>query len=104
MTDGGRPQRRSLQDLNTGPSWLQLTPMGVASTHSFSMFDLRAGVCDEFRARDTTQSLPFLSPNAVSSSCNLVCTIIGARHDAVNVTMQSITHTVSAYRDPAFTS
>src|SRR3989440_7169864 len=29
MTDGGGLQRRELQHVNTGPSWLKFTPLGV---------------------------------------------------------------------------
>src|SRR5438105_14030531 len=69
------------------------TTRGIVPTPSFSMFDFRAGEGDEFRAIDATQGLPFLSPDAVSSLGNLVCTLLGDRHDAVNVSVQEITHT-----------
>src|SRR5947209_20118887 len=61
--------------------------------HILSMFDFRTGEGDEFRAIDSTQGFPFLNRNAVSSLGNLVCTLLGNRYDAVNVSAQYITHT-----------
>src|SRR5947209_11036743 len=57
------------------------------------MFNLRSWEGDEFRAGDTPQGLPFLSPNAVCSLGNLACTLIGDMHDAVNVSVQQIAST-----------
>src|SRR5437879_6150302 len=52
-------------------------------THSFSMFNLRSREGNEFRAGDTPQGLPFLSPNAVCCLGDLACTLIGDMYDAV---------------------
>src|SRR5260370_18883204 len=68
------------------------------------MFNLRAGEGGEFRTRDTAQGLPFLSPDAVSSLSDLVYTLIGDMHDAIDVYVQQVTHTDAHTGDCHFTS
>ena len=76
----------------------------VAFTHSFSMFNLMAGEGGEFRTRDTAQDFPFLSPDAVSSLSDLVCTLIGDMHDTIGVSMQQVARTDTHTGDHHFTA
>jgi hypothetical protein len=68
------------------------------------MFHLWAGEGGEFGTRDTAQGFPFLSPDAVSSLSDLVCTLIGDMHDTIGVSMQQVTHTDVHTGDRHFTA
>src|SRR5258706_4383873 len=64
--------------------------------NSFSMFNLWAGEGGEFGTRDTAQGFPFLSPDAVSSLSDLVCTLIGDMHDTIGVSVQQFIQLLEA--------
>jgi hypothetical protein len=68
------------------------------------MFNLWAGEGSEFRTCDTAQGFPFLSPDAVSSLSDLVCTLIGNMHDTISVSVQQVTRTDAHTGDRHFTS
>src|SRR5712671_3825645 len=70
----------------------------------FSMFNLWAGEGSEFRTRDTAQGFLFLSPDAISSLSDLVCTLIGDMHDTIGVSVQQVTRTDAHTGDRHFTS
>jgi hypothetical protein len=68
------------------------------------MFHLRTGEGGEFGTRDAVQSFPFLSPDAVSSLSDLICTLIGDMHDTIGVSMQQVAHTDAHTGDRHFTT